>query len=332
MARSSGQAPKLLLLKDYLEHNTDEAHPATTAALTAYLAENGVSVERKTIYSDLETLSQFGMDILRAGGKNGGWYLGSREFELPELKLLVDAVQSCRFLSERKSLALIRKLETLASRHEAGTLRRQVVVTGRVKSMNESIYYNVDLLHQAIAENSQIRFRYFEWGVDKQRQYRGGPRTASPYTLVWDNENYYLVAHTEAHGLTHFRVDKMAEITLTGEKRVETDETRAIDPRDYGRQVFQMYHGQAQTVRLRFENALSGVVIDRFGKDVFLVPDGPDHFTMSEKVSVSPVFLGWLLSFGNRVQILSPQSVIDAYTALCRQVLGVYAGEEAGAP
>ena len=327
MARSYGQSRKLLLLKDYLERNTDEAHPASTAALIDWLAANGVSVERKTIYSDLETLAQSGMDVLRAAGRNGGWYLGARTFELAELKLLVDAVQSSRFLSERKSLALIQKLETLTSVHNAGSLRRQVVVAGRVKSMNESVYYNIDLLHQAIAENSRVSFRYFEWGVDKQRQYRGGVRTASPYALVWDNENYYLIAHTDAHGLTHFRVDKMNGISLTGEPRAVTEQTKQLDLARYGKQVFQMYHGEQTTVRLRFENSLSGVVIDRFGRDAFLVPDGQEHFTLTVQISISPVFLGWLLSFGDRVQILSPQSVIEEYAALCRRVLAQYGAQ-----
>ncbi len=324
MARSTGQNLKLLYLRDYLLRNTDEAHPASAKMLIDHLAAQGISVERKTIYSDMEALADYGMDILRKPGRNGGWYLASRDFELPELKLLVDAVQSSRFLSEKKSLSLIRKLETLASVFDAGKLRRQVVVAGRVKSMNESIYYNVDLLHQAIAENSQIRFRYFEWGVDKQKHFRGGLRSASPYALVWDSENYYLVAHTEAHGLTHFRVDKMSGISLTGEPRVVTEQTRTLDLSNYGKQVFQMFHGDKVTVRLRFENALSGVVMDRFGRDVILVPDGDAHFILSEPIVVSPVFLGWLLSFGDRVEILSPDSVIAQYHSLCRQVLEKY--------
>ena len=318
------QNMKLLYLKDYLERSTDEAHPASTADIIAHLAGLGISVERKTVYSDLQALTDYGMDILRAPGRPGGWYLASREFELSELKLLVDAVQSSKFLSEKKSLELIRKLETLAGSFDAGSLRRQVVVTGRVKSMNESIYYNIDLLHQAIAENSQIQFRYFEWGVDKQRRYRGGIRSASPYALLWDNENYYLVAHTEAHGLTHFRVDKMAGIALTHTPRVVTAQTKALDLTRYGRGVFQMYRGQTETVRLRFENTLSGVVIDRFGKDVMLVPDGDDHFILAAQISVSPVFLGWLLSFGTRVEILSPQSVRDEYRALLLQTIQLY--------
>ena len=324
MARSSGQSLRLLYLRDYLLKYTDEAHPATAKKLIEHLAAQGISVERKTIYTDMEALADFGMDILSIPGKNGGWYVGARDFELAELKLLVDAVQSSRFLSEKKSLSLIRKLGTLASVYDAGALRRQVVVAGRVKSMNESIYYNVDLLHQAIAGNSQITFRYFEWGVDRQKHFRGGLRTASPYALVWDSENYYLVAHTEAHGLTHFRVDKMSGISLTGEPRVVTEQTKNLDLSGYGRQVFQMFHGEKVTVRLRFENALAGVVTDRFGRDVILVPDGEEHFILSEQITVSPVFLGWLLSFGDRVEILSPKHVIEEYRQLCRSVLELY--------
>ena len=325
MARSVQQTLKLLYLKDFLSRYTDEDHPATTPEILSYLASQGISAERKTLYTDMQALMDYGLDIVRTPGHRG-WFLGARDFELAELKLLVDAVQSSKFLSERKSLELICKLETLASTHEAGTLRRQVVVTGRVKSMNESIYYNVDLLHQAIAENSRIRFRYFEWGLDKQKVFRGGVREASPYALIWDSENYYLLCHTQAHGLTHFRVDKMAGISLTGEARVQTEQTEHLDLAGYGKQVFGMYHGEPVNVRLRFENSLSGVVIDRFGKDQSLIPDGADHFTVTAQIQPSPVFYGWLLSFGRRVQIQSPQSVQKEYKTLLQSTLEQYEG------
>lgn len=324
MPKCENQKLKLLLLRDYLEQNTDEQHPASMADILAYLAENGISAERKSIYADLQALEDYGLDIVRSGGKNAGYYLASRAFELPELSLLVDAVQSSKFLSEKKSMELIKKLGTLASRHEAKSLRRQVTVSGRVKTMNESIYYNVDRIHDAIANNSQISFRYFEWGVDGQKHFRGDIRTASPYALCWDSENYYLVAHTEAHGITHFRVDKMTSIAETGVPRAVTEETKKIDLADYSKQVFSMFHGDKATVRLRFHNSLAGVVIDRFGRDVMLIPDGEEHFTLSTEVAVSPMFLSWLTCFGERVKILSPASVIDAYKALCRSSLEQY--------
>ena len=324
MAKCENQKLKLLLLKDYLEQYTDEAHPVTTSELIDYLAQNGISAERKSIYADIQALEEYGMDIVHSGGKNAGYYLASRIFQLPELSLLVDAVQSSKFLSERKSLDLIQKLGTLTSCHEARSLRRQVTVSGRVKTMNESIYYNVDRIHAAIANNSQISFRYFEWGVDREKHFRGDVRTASPYALCWDSENYYLVAHTEAHGITHFRVDKMTSINETGAARIMTEEAKNLDLANYSKQVFFMFHGEKTTVRLRFHNSLVGVVIDRFGRDVMLIPDGDSHFCLSTEVSVSPMFLGWLASFGDRVRILSPERVIDEYRALCSASLAQY--------
>lgn len=324
MPKCENQKLKLLLLKDYLEQNTDEQNPASMAELLAFLAENGISAERKSIYADLQALEDYGMDIIRTGGKNAGYYLGSREFELPELSLLVDAVQSSKFLSEKKSMELIKKLGTLASRHQARSLRRQVTVAGRVKTMNESIYYNVDRIHDAISRNSQISFRYFEWGVDREKHFRGDVRTASPYALCWDSENYYLVAHTEAHGITHFRVDKMTAISETGAPRTVTEETKKIDLADYAKQVFYMFSGEKVTVRLRFHNSLAGVVIDRFGRDVMMIPDGEAHFCLTTDVMLSPMFLSWLTSFGDRVKILSPDNVIEAYKKLCLASLAQY--------
>lgn len=324
MPKCENQKLKLLLLRDYLEQNTDEQHPAAMADLLAYLAENGISAERKSIYADLQALEDYGLDIVRTSGKNAGYYLASRAFELPELSLLVDAVQSSKFLSEKKSMELIKKLGTLASCHEAKSLRRQVTVSGRVKTMNESIYYNVDRIHEAINHNSQISFRYFEWGVDREKHFRGDVRTASPYALCWDSENYYLVAHTEAHGITHFRVDKMTSISETGVPRTVTEETKKIDLADYSKQVFYMFHGDKTTVRLRFHNSLAGVVIDRFGRDIMLIPDGDEHFCLSTEIVVSPMFLGWLSSFGDRVKILSPDRVVDEFKALCRSTLAQY--------
>ena len=324
MAKSENQKKKLLLLESFFLRETDEAHPATMAEIIAFLAANQIHAERKSIYSDIRTLQECGLDIVTAEGRNGGYFLASRDFELPELKLLVDAVQSSKFLTDRKSAALLRKLELLVSRHEAVQLRRQVTVSGRVKTMNESIYYNVDRIHNAIAENAQISFRYFDWGVDGKRHFRDKVYQASPYALCWDDENYYLVAHSERHGITHYRVDKMDKITLLPEKRIHTDETRNLNMASYSKKVFGMFGGEETSVRIRFKNSLAGVVIDRFGHDIMLIPDGDDHFTFTGSIAVSPLFLGWLTSFGADAEILYPQSVIDAYRNQLSRALSHY--------
>ena len=327
MAKCDNLKKKLLLTLEFLHRRTDEDHPATSADLFTYLENHGITCERKSLYTDLDALEDYGLDIIRTTGKTACFRLASRTFDLAELKLLADAVLSSKFLSQRKSMELLRKLETLTSEHNAGQLRRQLVVSGRVKTMNESVLYSVDALYQAIAQNSQIRFRYFEWDRNKERRDRGGERLASPYALCWDDANYYLIAHTPEHGLTHFRVDKMYHIELTGEPRTQTDETRGLKLSDYSTQVFGMFGGPVRHVRLRFENSLAGVVIDRFGKDVILIPDGPDHFLYTAQVRISPNFLSWVISFGRRAQILGPEDVVQSCRELCEQAMQACAAQ-----
>ena len=324
MARSEKQKLKLLLLARLFEQQTDEQHALTMQQLLSELQAQGVASERKSVYDDIACLQQFGMDIVRQPGPKGGYFLASREFELPELKLLVDAVQSSKFLSSKKSMELIGKLETLASVHEANALRRQVVVSGRVKSMNESVYYAVDRIHDAIAQNRQIRFRYFDYGPDGTRRERPEDYFASPYALLWSEENYYLVAHSEKHGLTHYRVDKMARLRLTDRPRHMDEASKQLDPGKYGTSLFGMFAGEPVAVRMRFENSLAGVVIDRFGKDAMLVPDGGGHFTVTARITVSPVFFGWVASFADRAKIVYPQCVAEEFLTFCRRATGQY--------
>lgn len=321
MAKSENQKLKLLYLRDYLRQSTDAAHPVTVQKLIDFLASKDIHAERKSIYDDIRTLNEYGTEILYRRGKHGGYYVAQRDFELSELKLLVDAVLSSRFLSPKRSAELIKKLAALSSAHESELLRREIVLAGRVKTTAEDSFVNVDAIHEAIHKNSRIAFRYFDWGTDMKKKFRDGEYQASPYALLWDDENYYLIAHTEKHGLTHYRVDKMENIRLTWEKRVFTEETKKFDPAAYSREVFGMYRGERKRIKLRFENALAGVVIDRFGRDVMLIPDGKEHFTLTVDVSVSPNFLGWIAGFGGRAAVVFPQSIVEEYRALCRAAL-----------
>lgn len=324
MARSENQKLKLLLLARLFEQQTDEQHALTMQQLLSELQAQGVAAERKSVYDDIDCLQQFGMDIVRQPGPRGGYFLASRMFELPELKLLVDAVQSSKFLSSKKSVELIGKLETLASVHEANALRRQVVVSGRVKSMNESVYYAVDRIHEAIAQNRQVKFRYFDYGPDGSRRQRPGDYFASPYALIWSEENYYLIAHSQKHGLTHYRVDKMARLSVTDKPRYMDETAKQLDLGKYGRSVFGMFAGEPQCVKLRFENALAGVVVDRFGKDAMLIPDGDEHFTVTAEIAVSPVFFGWMASFADRAKIVYPESVAQEFVSFCKRAVAQY--------
>lgn len=327
MAKSRDQKGKILYLMQIFLEETDEEHPVSRKELEERLEEHGIHVERKTLYNDIETLKNFGMDIIYRKEQPEGYYLVHRDFELAELKLLVDAVQSSRFITQKKSDALIRKIEKLTSRYEARKLQRQVVVADRIKAMNESIYYNVDKLHTAIALNQQITFQYFEWTVSKEiRMKKGGQNYhVSPWALTWDNENYYLIGYdTDAELIKHFRVDKMLDIVLAGQERAGRDQFSKFDLARYTKRTFGMFGGREETVRIRFHNRFVGVVIDRFGKDVPLHPDGGEHFIARVEVAVSEQFFGWITGLGRDVQIISPQSVVEKYRSLLSDLGKLY--------
>lgn len=324
MPRSDSQKLTVLYILDYLERESDEHHPVNADQLIAMLANHRIQCERKTIYSDVALLQDYGVDIVTRRGKGGGYYIATRNFELPELKLLIDAVQSSRYLTQKKSRELIDKLCKQCNRQEASLLNRDLVIDRRVKSMNETIYYNVDAIQEAISQNLQIRFRYFDWGIDGQRHYRDKDYQASPYGLCQDNENCYLLAHSSRYGVTHYRVDRMSDIELIDEKRTACPELTGANLTDHANKLFQMYSGESQQVKLRFHRSLANVVIDRFGRETMMIPDGDKHFVFTVDVAVSPLFLSWVIGFGEKAKILYPQSVADQCVELCREVMRQY--------
>ena len=325
MPKSDNQKLKIFYILDYLKENSHQDHPVRASELLSMLERrHNIVCDRKTVYSDIAALQDYGVDIVSIPGKSGGYYIASRNFELPELKLLIDAVQSSRFLTEKKSRELIEKLCKQCSVHDAKLVRRDVLVSGRVKSMNESIYYNVDAIQEAIAENRQITFRYFDWGLDGQRKYRDREYIASPYGLCQDNENCYLLAHSDRHGVTPYRVDRMSDITLLNEPRVPCPELTGKKLQEHAAQLFQMYSGESTAVKLRFHRSLVNVVIDRFGQDTMLIPDGDDHFVFTVRVAVSPMFLSWVIGFGATAKVLYPESVVAQCRELCLEALNQY--------
>ncbi|MBO5917185.1 MAG: WYL domain-containing protein [Oscillospiraceae bacterium] len=324
MAKSANQKLKLLRLYEVLLRQSDEDHPISVPQLIQELARWDIKAERKSVYDDLDTLAELGVDIQSRKGRNAGWFIGEREFELAELKLLVDAVQSSRFITKRKSDSLIRKLEKLASTHQAHQLQRQVYVDRRVKAMNESIYYNVDLLHAAIAQHKVITFRYFDHNMAKERVFRreGGEYRVSPYGLIWNSENYYLVGQDEQLGqLRHYRVDKMAALELTEQGCVVPAQFNVAD---YAQKHFSMFSGSEVNMTLRFRSDMAGVVLDRFGQDVMLIPDGGEYFTVTLPLVMSPQFFGWLFGLGDGVCLVGPERAVQAYRAQLGAVNDLY--------
>lgn len=315
MAKGANQKLKNLYLMKILMERTDENHSITMPEIISALEAYGISAERKSIYSDIESLRTYGLDIVgEAEGKTFYYRVVDRTFELAELKLLVDSVQSAKFITEKKSNELIKKIESLSSRYEAQQLQRQVYTSNRIKTLNESIYYNVDLLHDAINENSQIKFHYFQWNADKKMELRkdGAYYVVSPWGLSWDDENYYMVAFdAAANKIKHYRVDKMLHIELIGEEREGKNHFDKFDMALYAKKMFGMFAGEEESVKIECHNRLAGVMIDRFGKDITMIKKDSEHFTVNVKVAVSKQFLAWVMALGSDAKIIGPDWVVQ---------------------
>lgn len=328
MARGGNGKLKLLYLQKILLERTDEKHGMTMPEIVKALEGYGICAERKSLYGDIETLMNYGMDIIgEQDGKRYSYRVASREFELPELKLLVDAVQSSKFITERKSNELIRKLENLSSRYEATKLQRQVYVSGRIKTMNESIYYNVDEIQNAIAGNEKIRFQYFQWNVKKEMELRRGGKfyCISPWGVSWDNENYYMIGYdSDAGMMKYYRIDKMVKLSATGEKREGQKVFQEMDLAALSQKTFSMFAGEEQYVKLEIVNEMAGIVIDRFGRDISLIPKDEGNFTVNVKVAVSRQFLAWVISLGDGVRILGPEEVRRQMREEAERLMGIY--------
>lgn len=315
MPKGTNQKFKLYRLAQIMLERTDDEHYITMPEIISQLGKYEITADRRSIYQDLRDLEALGIEVEgEPEGKGYHYHVVSRPFELPELKLLVDAIQSSKFITEKKTNELIRKLEKLVSRYEAMGLQRQVYVSGRIKTMNESIYYAVDTIHNAISENRKIRFQYYQWNVKKEMVLRrdGACYHISPWGLSWDDENYYLVGYdSDAGEIRHYRVDKMIHIRMSEESREGKEHFRKLNMADYTRKSFGMFGGREQSVKLLVDNSLAGVIIDRFGKDVMMIPADGDRFTVNVTVMVSRQFLGWIFSLGEKVKILGPEDVTE---------------------
>lgn len=318
---ASSQKLKLLYLIEMLENQTDKDTFITMEQILAYLENRNIFAERKSIYEDINVLKEFGMDIELV--RNKGYHLVSRTFEMSELKLLVDAVQASKFITEKKSNQLIKKLESLTSKNNASELQHSVIMRERIKTMNESVFLTVDSIQLAIAKNRQLSFKYFDWDVNKNKVFKkdGRSYTVSPEALTWDDENYYLLAFDEdAKILKHFRVDKMTALFML-ENKCSSENTTRFDTAEYSKKMFGMYGGETKKVKLRCHNSLAGVFIDRFGLNSIITPLG-ESFEIIVEAAISPVFLSWLMQFGEKVTVLSPESVKEELLVLAGKVIG----------
>ena len=314
--RSAGQGVKLLCIRDYLRKHTDKDHPKNSKQISEYLAALGIKADRKTIYNDILRLQTDFQEPIEYSYKGKGYYIAEPDFEPHELRLMVDSIQSSKFITQTEARTISRKIVKLANEYTKDSLNRVAYVADRVRSKNDSVVREADRIHQAIALNRKIGFRYFHYTPNpnnpKQYSKKGDFYVVSPYALLWDSGNYYLYAYTDKGNFRTFRVDRMEAITQPqpeardGEKEFKASQ---ITSREY--KVFQMYHGEQMKVRVRFSNHLADAVIDQFGKDLILVPEGEKHFIAILPVEISPPFFAWIATFGRGAKILSPAAAVD---------------------
>ncbi len=335
MPTGENQKLKLFYLNKIMLEQTDDEHGLTIHEIISELAKYDVYAERKSIYRDFEVITEsFGTEIvMEKVGRQYYYHVGNKKFELAELKLLVDAVQSSKFITERKSANLIKKLTEFSSIYEANQLKRQVYVRGRIKTMNESIFYNVDAIYSAITENKRIQFKYMQWNKEKKLVAKKAKDSkeiniyeVSPWAFTWDDENYYLVSFDhDRQEIRHYRVDKMDKITMIQAQREGRDQFKDFDPVGYVKKTFGMYPGHDERIRIEVKDELIGVFIDRFGKDILIVPvENEGYSQVLVDVSVSSQFFGWFFALGAGVRIISPERVIKEYQKEMTEILNIY--------
>ena len=325
MPKGTNQKFKFTYLMRIMLEKTDDEHALTMSQIMEELAKYDITAERKSIYTDFQDMTdRFGVEIIKEQkGREVEYHVGARQFELAEVKLLIDAIQSSKFITEKKSRELIAKVKSFVSDYQAGSLQRQVFINDRVKTMNESVYYNVDDIQTALNENKKIRFKYYRWNIKRELEpsHNGEWLTVSPWALVWDDENYYMVAYDDGdEKIKHYRVDKMMRILLTEEKRAGKELFKNFDMARYSKATFGMYGGEEKRVKIRFKHHLCGVFIDRFGKDISFRAVDEDHSEFYVTVNVSPQFFGWILSLGPDVKIVGPDDVAEGIREYVRSL------------
>ncbi|MCR5508658.1 MAG: WYL domain-containing protein [Lachnospiraceae bacterium] len=325
MPRSENQKLKILYLKDILYKYSDEYHPLSATQICNMLKDLGVEAERKSIYNDIEMLAQYGFDIMKINGREGGFFMGSREFELPELKLLIDAVMSSKFISKRESDKLVKKITSFAGEYDANDLKRQLLSINRIKGQNESILYTVDEINSAIRTNRKLRFKYCEWGTDIKLKPKknGEDYEVSPMTLIWDDEYYYMVAYDSAAGIIkHYRVDKMKDASVLEERRDKPDVRP--DMSVYSGKMFGMFGGRSAKICLECPEEMVGILIDRFGQDVRITSGRKGTVNVHTEAVLGKPFYGWIASVGPRIKLLSPSEAVEGMKGFLKEAASAY--------
>lgn len=314
---------RILYILKLLEEYTDELHPMSITDIAEYLDKQEIKAHRRTIMTDIESLKEFGIDIITIKSTQNKYFIGNRNFELPEVKLLIDAVESSKLITQKKSNELIRKLTALASRNQANELNRHIYVDDRVKPENEEVYYTVDSIHTAINSSKQIEFKYYQYTGRKEKIFKndGYVYSLSPYALIWSEDHYYVIGYSKKHGkISKFRVDRMAQTKI-----IAVDSTPRpvnFDVAEYAKSVFEMFDGETRTVELKCTNNLMDVIVDRFGESVNTIELGSNCFKAIVDISISPTFYGWVFGFGNKMSILAPIDVKNEYMAMAKGIVG----------
>ena len=320
--RSSDQRTKLLHILEYLLENTDENHFVKNADIQKYLSNRGIGADQRTVVSDIKTLQDYGYEV-EYDYREKAYHIISRDFELYQLQLLIDSVQSSKFIPQKEAKELSSKIKKLASRNDRILLERRNYVANRVRSLNDSVFYHIDDIHSAIADGWKLSFHYFTYDLQKKKRYFKEHYIVSPYALIWSDDNYYLLAY-HAGTMKHFRVDKMDDIKIVKERREGVEAFKALKLSERSLKVFSMYGGTEETITLRFSNHLIGVVLDRFGRDIRISPDDDRHFKITVKVEVSPQFYGWLCGLGTGVRIIHPDEVAQKMGEYVRSIAKMY--------
>jgi len=302
----------------YLWEHTDDEHPAKIADITAYLETQGITVkDYRVIQMDIADLSQMSVDIIEHKQHHYEYSIGTRHFEVPEVKLLIDAVQSSRFISQSKSRALIKKLSTFVGPSDAGVMKRQLYIDKRFKATNEGIMRIVDSIQDAIADDVKVTFQYFDYSPLKKKvaRHNGEYYTVSPYSLVWSGDNYYMVGHSEGKGIVQkFRIDRMDHLSVVSEPRVK--KPKGYNVGAFFSQEFSMMSGVETEVVLLAENSLMNNVIDHFGEGVATEVTDENHFIVRTVVNLSPTFYGWIFAWGGKIRILEPKEAVDGFYSI----------------